>query len=141
MEKIINRIVAEFNKIYYGTKRVGDSLKLNGKKEHELDVFNASKLGYKTESELSVKNSVFSQKSTKLQAYDENGNPLINSNGEYVYKTENQLKVSDAKTLNDKYENELDVHSATGILVNNKFYSADLFFDDIDLQFCLIYQI
>lgn len=132
MQKILNRIIAEFNKIYYGSKRVGDSLKLNGKRENELDVFNSSKLGYKTESELSVKKSVFAQNSSKLQAFDKDGNPLINSDGEYVYRKENQLRVSNANTLNDKYENELDVHSATGILVNNKYYSADLFFDDID---------
>jgi hypothetical protein len=133
MKNILNRIIAEFNKIYYGTKRVGDSLKLNGKREHELDVYNASKLGYKTESELSVKNSKYSEKTTKIQAYGYDGNPLVNSDGEYVFKTENQLRVSNAITLNDKYENELDVHSAIGFIINNKFYSADLFFDDVSL--------
>ena len=133
MKKILNRIIAEFNKKYYGTKRVGDSLKLNGKKEHELDVYNASKLGYKTESELSVKNSIYSQITTKIQAYGYDGNPLVNNNGEYVYKTENQLRVSNALTLNDKYENELDVHSAIGFIIKNKYYSADLFFDDVTL--------
>ena len=42
MKLIVNRIVAEFNKIFNGTKRVGDSLRLEGKRMNALDVANAS---------------------------------------------------------------------------------------------------
>lgn len=67
MKLIVNRIAAEFNKIFAGTKRVGDSLKLEGRRMNELDVANASTLGYKSESGLSVKKAVSADKAVALE--------------------------------------------------------------------------
>jgi hypothetical protein len=60
MKLIVTRIANEFNKIFTGNKRVGDSLKLGGKFESDLSVANSSTLGYKSESNLSVKSAVTS---------------------------------------------------------------------------------
>ena len=112
MKLIINRITAEFNKIFTGSKRVGDSLKLEGKRMNELDVLNASKLGHKTESALSVKSAVTSDKSIRLASIDANGNPVLDSNGNQTYSRENELRVKNAQFLRDVEPLNLEVDIA-----------------------------
>lgn len=112
MKLIINRITAEFNKIFTGSKRVGDSLKLEGKRMSELDVSNASKLGYKTESALNVNHSITSDKSMKLASTDINGNPVVDSNGNQIYIKENQFRVSNSQFLRDVAPLNLEVDIA-----------------------------
>jgi hypothetical protein len=97
MKLFVNKIVSEFNKILSGTKRVGDSLKLEGKREFELDVLNSSKLGYKTESTLNVNHSVYSDNAEKLRSVGLDGEPDVNGNGDPVFKTENQLSVDNTQ--------------------------------------------
>lgn len=112
MKLIINRITAEFNKIFTGSKRVGDSLKLEGKRMSELDVLNASKLGHKTESALSVKKAVTSDKSISLASTDANGNPVLDINGNQTYSRENELRVKNAQFLRDVEPLNLEVDIA-----------------------------
>ena len=112
MKLIINRITAEFNKIFTGSKRVGDSLKLEGKRMSELDVLNASKLGHKTESALSVKKAVTSDNSMRLASIDANGNPVVDTNGNQTYSRENELRVKNAQFLRDVEPLNLEVDIA-----------------------------
>lgn len=112
MKLIINRITAEFNKIFTGSKRVGDSLKLEGKRMSELDVLNASKLGHKTESALSVKKAVTSDKSISLASTDANGNPVLDINGNPTYSREHELRVKNAQFLRDVEPLNLEVDIA-----------------------------
>ena len=112
MKLIINRITAEFNKIFTGSKRVGDSLKLEGKRMSELDVLNASKLGHKTESALSVKSAVTADKSIRLASTDANGNPVVDINGNPTYSRENELRVKNAQFLRDVEPLNLEVDIA-----------------------------
>ncbi len=112
MKLIINRITAEFNKIFTGSKRVGDSLKLEGKRMSELDVLNASKLGHKTESALSVKKAVTSDNSMRLASIDANGNPVVDTNGNPTYSRENELRVKNAQFLRDVEPLNLEVDIA-----------------------------
>src|SRR5574344_1398767 len=112
MKLIINRITAEFNKIFTGSKRVGDSLKLEGKRMNELDVLNASKLGHKTESALSVKKAVTSDKSISLASTDANGNPVLDINGNQTYSREHELRVKNAQFLRDVEPLNLEVDIA-----------------------------
>ncbi len=112
MKLIINRITAEFNKIFTGSKRVGDSLKLEGKRMSELDVLNASKLGHKTESALSVKKAETSDNSMRLASIDANGNPVVDTNGNQTYSRENELRVKNAQFLRDVEPLNLEVDIA-----------------------------
>ncbi len=120
MKLIINRITAEFNKIFTGSKRVGDSLKLEGKRMSELDVLNASKLGYKTESALNVNHSITSDKSMKLASTDINGNPVVDSNGNQIYIKENQFRVSNSQFLRDVAPLNLEVDIARRLKVGDQ---------------------
>ena len=119
MKILVNRIVVEFNKIFAGTKRVGDSLLLEGKRMSELDVLNSSKLGYKIESQLSVNKSVLSEKTGLLQSFDSSGNAKVNSNGDPVYIKENLLSVYNSKLLNGVDSINLEVDIANRIRYNN----------------------
>jgi len=94
MKLILNKIVAEFNKIFNGSKRVGDSLRVEGRRMSDLDVANSAKLGHKTESTLNVNHAVYSDNAEKIRSVGIDGEPDVNSNGDPVFKTENQLNVN-----------------------------------------------
>lgn len=113
MKLLVNRIVAEFNKIFAGTKRVGDSLRLEGKRMTDLDVSNAATLGHKTESQLSVNQAVSSEQTILIQSFDENGVAKVNIDGDPVYIKEHQLSVNNAKYLRgvDPINLEVDIAS------------------------------
>ena len=120
MKLIVNRIVAEFNKIFTGTKRVGDSLKLEGKRMNELDVYNASKLGLKTESSLNVNSAITSDKAIALQSFNSSGVANIDGNGNPVYVKEHQLRVANAQKLNDISAINLEVDVARRLKVGDQ---------------------
>ena len=120
MKLIVNRIVAEFNKIFNGTKRVGDSLRLEGKRMNALDVANASTLGYKTESALSVSKSVVSEKTATLQSFSTNGNAVVDSNGNAVYLKENQLSVNNSQLLKGVEPANLEVDISRRLKVGSE---------------------
>ncbi len=120
MKLIINKIATEFNNILGGTKRVGDSRKLDGKRSYELDVKNAATLGNKLESTLNVNHSVYSNNSEKLRSVGADGEPdvqIINGETEPVYKTEQNLRVSNAQTLQDVQPINLEVDIARRLKV------------------------
>ena len=120
MKLIVNRIVTEFNKIFNGTKRVGDSLRLEGKRMNALDVANASTLGYKTESALSVSKSVVSEKTATLQSFSTNGNAVVDSNGNAVYLKENQLSVNNSQLLKGVEPANLEVDISRRLKVGSE---------------------
>lgn len=113
MKLIISRIVIEFNKIFSGVKRVGDSLRLEGKRMSELDVFNASRLGGKTASSLEVKSAETSSKTELIKRFNSSGDPIVNAQGEATYGKECDLSVSNARTLMGVSPENLDVKSAS----------------------------
>lgn len=119
MKLIVNRIVAEFNKIFAGTKRVGDSLKLEGRRMSELDVANASTLGYKSESSLSVKNAVSSDKAVAIQSFSTNGNAVVDAKGNPVYIQEHQLSVNNSQNLRGVQPSDLEVDIARRLKVGS----------------------
>ena len=118
MKLIINRLVDEFNKIFNGSKRVGDTLKLEGKRMSQLDVANAAKLGLKTESQLNVNGSVLSEKSITLQSFDVNGVPKVNVSGDPVYIKEHQLSVNNSQLLGGVEPLNLEVDIASRLRID-----------------------
>ena len=119
MKLIVNRIAAEFNKIFAGTKRVGDSLKLEGRRMNELDVANASTLGYKSESGLSVKKAVSADKAVALQSFSTNGNAVVDAQGNPVYIQEHQLSVNNSQNLRGVQPSDLEVDIARRLKVGS----------------------
>jgi len=132
MKLLVNKIVSEFNKIFSGTKRVGDSLKVEGKRMNQFDVLNSAKLGFKTESQLNVNKSVLSEKSVLLQSYDLNGEPKVNLSGNPVYITENQLSVNDSQYLRGVEPINLEVSIATKLRIDaTRIINANNMFSDV----------
>ena len=120
MKLVVSKIIAEFNKILGGTKRVGDSRKLDGKRSFELDVKNASTLGNKSESALNVNHSVYSDNSEKLRSVGIDGNPDVNQDGNPVFKTEQNLRVANAQTLQDIQPINLEVDISRRLKVGDQ---------------------
>jgi len=124
MRLIVDKIVAEFNKIFAGTKRVGDSLRLEGKRESELSVLNSSQLGSKTESTLNVNHSVFSDNAEKIRSVNINGDPDVyideNGNTQPLFKTEQNLSVHNAQMLRDVAPLNLEVDISRRLKVGDK---------------------
>ena len=112
MKLLVNRIVAEFNKIFAGTKRVGDSLKLEGRRMSALDVSNASTIGHKSESQLNVNSALSSDKTITIQSFDSSGNPKVNLDGDPVYIKEHQLSVNNSQYLRGMEPSNLEVDIA-----------------------------
>lgn len=120
MKLILNKIVAEFNKIYFGTKRVGDSLRVNGKKENELDVYNSSLLGHKSESSLNVNHAKKADNVEKLRSVNIDGNPDVDANGNPIYKTEQNLRVYNSQYLRDVAPENLEVDISRRLKVGDQ---------------------
>jgi len=120
MRLVVNKIVAEFNKILGGSKRVGDAYRLEGKRHYDLDVKNAATLGHKSESTLNVNHSVYTDNSEKLRSVGIDGNPDVNTDGNPVFKTEEQLRVSNAQTLQDVIPLNLEVDIARRLKVGDQ---------------------
>ncbi len=118
MKLIVNRIISEFNKIFSGTKRVGDSLHLEGRRMSALEVANAMTLGYKTESALNVNKSVLSDKTVTIQSFSSNGNAVVDGQGNPVYIKEHQLSVANSQLLGGKTEATLEVDIAKRLRVS-----------------------
>lgn len=119
MKLIVNRIVAEFNKIFAGTKRVGDSLRLEGRRMSALDVANASTLGYKSESSLHVKHAVSSDKTVSIQSFSSNGTANVDAQGNPVYIKEHQLSVANSQNLRGVKPSDLEVDIARRLKVGS----------------------
>ena len=120
MKLFVNKIVSEFNKIFAGTKRVGDSLKLEGRRMNELDVANAATLGYKSEATLNVNHAVFSDNGEKLRSIGLDGEPDVDSNGDPIFKTENQLSVHNTQLVRNVEPINLEVDIARRLKVGDQ---------------------
>ncbi len=138
MNIIINRIITEFNKIYTGQVRVYDSLHLGGKLENTLDVKNAATAYSKQENQLNVGDSAHAYNAEKLRSVNTAGQFDVNANGEPVFKTEQNLKVLDAQTLQDVEPGNLHVDVArrlkTGSGVTERIFTVDSLMDDVALR-------
>jgi len=138
MRLIFDRIITEFNKIYFGTKRVGDAAKLGGKYERNLSVLDSSKLGGKTESSLNVNHSVFSDNAEKIRSVDINGEPTVNINGEPVYKTENTLSVYNTEMVRglEPFNLEVDISRRlkAGELPDSPTFTVASLMSDVNLR-------
>lgn len=119
MKLFVNRLKAEFNKIYGGNKRVGDSLKLEGRRMTDLEVKSAGTLNNKQENTLNVNHAVWSDKGGALKSYNTAGDANVDGNGDAVYLKEHQLSVLDSQYVRGVEPLNLEVDIARRLKVGS----------------------
>lgn len=119
MKLLINRIKTEFNKIYGGNKRVGDSLHLEGRRMSDLEVKSAALLTGKSESALKVHHAVYSDNAEKIRSVGLDGEPDVNQDGNPVFKTENQLSVNNTQFVRGVAPLDMEVSTARKLKVGD----------------------